>query len=231
MKARILDTEAIIRLSMEEGAPQVQRVAQGEVLDLGRVLINQGVQWVEVMDGNYRRGFIRGDTKVFFLKQMSVKQDEVIVYDLPAPTALEKSRYIKGTVFTQTDEKDVDGTIWVEVKDENGNTGFIKDTGALAPVAAPAGPPVLPAAVPGAAPGTSYPPGTTPPPLWNAPTMTPAQVREAERKAGRNQMIFGAIFFVAGCLITALTFSSATSSGGYYWVCYGPIIYGPIAFF
>lgn len=227
MKARILDSEAIIRLSMEDTAPQVQRVAQGEELDLGRVLTNQGMQWVEVMDGNYRRGFIRGDTKVFFIKQMKVDAEEVIVYDLPAPTALEKSRYIKGTVFTQTDEKDVEGTTWIEIKDDNGNTGYIKDKAALVSLTAPATPPATPPALT----GTVLPAGVGAPPVWTAPTMAPEQIREAERKAGKNQMIWGAVIFVVGCAITALTFSAAMDSGGYYWICYGPVIYGPISFF
>jgi len=65
MKARILDNSLIIHLSMDEASPEVQRLTNGAEVDLGRVLVSNGVQWVEVMEGSFLKGFIKGDTKVF----------------------------------------------------------------------------------------------------------------------------------------------------------------------
>jgi hypothetical protein len=219
MKARILDNSVVVHLSTDETSPEVQRLALGAEVELGRVLTYNAVQWVEVLDGTFVKGFIRGDTKVYFIKKMIVDQDEMIVYDMAAPTALEKARYIKGTILYTLDETKVAEQDWIQVRDENGNVGFIhKDTVLkdAEPAAVPPPPP----------PGAPY-PGA---PFPQTPEMREA-IRIAERKAGRNQMLLGALMFVAGCAVTALTYSSASTGGGYYWLCFGPIIFGPVYFF
>jgi len=211
----------VVHLSTDETSPEVQRLDLGAEVELGRVLTNNFVQWVEVLEGTFVKGFIRGDTKVYFIKKMIVDQDEVIVYDMAAPTALEKARYIKGTILYKLDETKVAEQDWIQVKDENGNVGFIhKDT-----VLKDAEPVVVPPPPPsgGPIPGVPFTP---------TPEMREA-LRISERKAGRNQMLIGALMFVAGCAITAISYSAATSSssGGYYWLCFGPVIFGPVYFF
>ncbi|HET9622294.1 MAG TPA: hypothetical protein VFP84_13065 [Kofleriaceae bacterium] len=74
-----------------------------------------------------------------------------------------------------------------------------------------------------------------------APPPSPEQLRkreEAEREQAalrrshaRNLMITGAALFAVGAIITAVTFSSASSpSGGTYLVAYGPMFAGVIRF-
>jgi hypothetical protein len=223
VKARILQDNVIVHLSTDEISPEVQRLSQGAEVELGRVLTNQGVQWVELLEGSFVKGFIRGDTRVYFIKKIVVDQDEVIVYDMAAPTALEKARYIKGTVLYALDDTKVAEQDWLQVRDENGNVGFIhKDTKLKADEPAAAPPPQQPQ------PGTAY-PGT---PFVQTPEMREA-IRLKERNSGRNMMIIGVVMFIAGCAVTALSYSAASSSssGGYYWLCFGPIIFGPVYFF
>jgi hypothetical protein len=43
-------------------------------------------------------------------------------------------------------------------------------------------------------------------------------------------MIFGAIWCIGGILVTAITYSQATQSGGTYYVTWGAIIFGGIQF-
>jgi len=153
---------------------------------------------------------------------MIVNQDEVIVYDMAAPTAIEKARYIKGTVLYKLNELTVNDQGWFEVRDENGNSGFIhketllKDAEPPAPAASP--PPQYSTGAPGAT-------------FRPTPEMQ-VDIRRKEKEAGRNQMIWGGLMAVAGCIVTAVTFSAATSgSSSYYLLCWGPVIFGIISFF
>lgn len=234
MKARILEDNVVIHLSTDNNSPSVQQLFKGAEVDLGRVLTNAGQQWVEVMDGTFVKGFIPGTTKVYFVKKIIVDQDQVIVYDIAAPTAQERARYIKGTVLYKINELKEAEQEWIEVRDENGNTGFIhKDTvlkdGEPAAVPPPGAVPYPGAPAPAAPiPGMPYP---------GAPFMPTPQQREAiriqERNSGRNMMLIGALMFVGGIVVTALSYSLASSgsSGGYYWLCFGPVIFGPVYFF
>lgn len=224
MKARILENNVIVHLSTDEASPEVQRLALGAEVELGRVLVNNGVQWVEVLEGAFVKGFIKGATKVYFVKKMIVDQENVVVYDMAAPTAMEKARYIKGTVLYKLDETRVAEQDWIQVRDENGNVGYIHKETILKdaePAAAPP-PPQQPQ------PGVAY-PGA---PFAQTPEMREA-IRIQERNSGRNMMIIGVLMFAAGCVVTAVSYSAATSGsgGGYYWLCFGPIIFGPIYFF
>lgn len=234
MKARILENNVVIHLSTDENSPVVQQVPLGTELDLGRVLTNNGVQWVEVMDGAFVKGFIHGGTKVYFVKKMLVNQDEVIMYDMAAPTALERARYIKGTVLYTLDETKAAEQDWIQVRDENGNVGFIHKETALKDTAPVAAPPIATAPYPGAPIPAGPIPGA---PFPGAPFMPTPEQREAiriqERNSGRNMMLIGALMFVGGIIVTVLSYSMAasSSSGGYYWLCFGPVIFGPIYFF
>ena len=57
--------------------------------------------------------------------------------------------------------------------------------------------------------------------------------KQAAGKRGRVQMAIGAVLAVVGVIITAVTYSNASSnpSGGRYFVAYGPIIFGLLLFF
>ena len=59
------------------------------------------------------------------------------------------------------------------------------------------------------------------------------QLNGVDRKAGRKDMIWGALWFIGGSLVTLITYSNASSSpsGGRYTVAYGAIIFGLIQFF
>jgi hypothetical protein len=99
-----------------------------------------------------------------------------------------------------------------------------------------------PAAPPPAAPG--YPPIgsniaararpiSTPPP-WTGPEGAAfiQSSYEAERRAAKSKNItFGALLLVAGIIVTAVTYDSASQSGGTYIVAWGPMVYGAIRLF
>jgi hypothetical protein len=56
--------------------------------------------------------------------------------------------------------------------------------------------------------------------------------REAVREAGRSNMLYGALWFIGGLLVTLATFSFAQGSGGgTYVVAWGAMIGGAIQFF
>jgi len=49
--------------------------------------------------------------------------------------------------------------------------------------------------------------------------------------AAKMKMLFGGIMFVFGAGATILSYSYASSTGGVYWIVYGPVIAGLIQFF
>jgi hypothetical protein len=53
--------------------------------------------------------------------------------------------------------------------------------------------------------------------------------REAQRRArGNSQLAVGALLLVIGVVITAVTYSSVSTSGGTYIIAYGPMLLGAI---
>ena len=50
------------------------------------------------------------------------------------------------------------------------------------------------------------------------------------KKTGLQNMLIGGLFFVVGTIITISTYSSASISGGTYYICWGAILFGAIQF-
>ncbi len=57
------------------------------------------------------------------------------------------------------------------------------------------------------------------------------QIKSAKKSRASKDMIFGALWCVGGLIVTAVTYSSASSGGGTYVVAWGAIIFGAIQFF
>jgi hypothetical protein len=83
---------------------------------------------------------------------------------------------------------------------------------------------------PGAQPGMTYQPGE---PVGVPPFQGMGQPNMANiaRNRGIRQIVIGAVIFVIGLIITVATYSAASSSstGGTYFVAYGPMIIGVVA--
>ncbi len=56
------------------------------------------------------------------------------------------------------------------------------------------------------------------------------QINKSRKKGGNKDMLFGALWLFGGIIVTAVTYSSASSGGGRYVVAYGAIIFGAIQF-
>ena len=54
-------------------------------------------------------------------------------------------------------------------------------------------------------------------------------LKRAYRKAGVNNMLFGAIWCVGGIVVTAVTYQAA-SNGGHYIIAWGAVLFGAIQF-
>ncbi len=210
MKVRLLENNVKVHLSMDETSPSVGMLNSGTVVELGKVATVNNQPWVEIVDGTYVKGYIKGGTKVFGLHKYTLDQDEVVAFDLPAATGLEKARYKRGAVLEKVDELSDANKKWFKVKDEAGVEGYIDATTVLKelgvnPVGAP---PPLPAV--------------------GAPLKPPLSRKEQAKK----DMLSGAGIFILGLFVTIASFSMASSgSGGYYFLCWGPVIFGAIQFF
>jgi hypothetical protein len=76
-------------------------------------------------------------------------------------------------------------------------------------------------------------PVSTPPP-WTGPDAGgfAQSAYEADRRAAKAKNItFGAALLVLGIIVTAVTYDSASQSGGTYIVAWGPMVYGAIRLF
>jgi hypothetical protein len=51
------------------------------------------------------------------------------------------------------------------------------------------------------------------------------------RSVAQRDMLFGGLWLLGGIIITVGTYVAASGSGGFYFITYGPIIYGLIRFF
>jgi hypothetical protein len=54
-------------------------------------------------------------------------------------------------------------------------------------------------------------------------------LKRAYRKVGVKNMLFGALWFVVGIVVTAVTYQSA-SHGGHYIIAWGAVLFGAIQF-
>jgi hypothetical protein len=52
------------------------------------------------------------------------------------------------------------------------------------------------------------------------------ELEREQRSRGARQLGLGALFLLAGIVITAVTYGGASQSGGTYVIAYGPIVYG-----
>ncbi|HEX3481430.1 MAG TPA: hypothetical protein VHT91_40735 [Kofleriaceae bacterium] len=63
------------------------------------------------------------------------------------------------------------------------------------------------------------------------PALEIALARDAERAKGRTDIGYGLVLLVIGIVLTAVTYGSASETGGTYIIAYGPIIVGLIRIF
>ena len=56
------------------------------------------------------------------------------------------------------------------------------------------------------------------------------QKQVVTKKTGLQNMLIGGAFFIIGTIVTIATYSSATSAGGSYYICWGAVIFGAIQF-
>ncbi len=210
MKVKLLENNVKVHLSMDETSPSVGMLNSGTVVELGKVATVNNQPWVEIVDGTYVKGYIKGGTKVFGFHKYSLDQEEVVAFDLPATTGLEKARFKRGAILEKIDEIADANKKWYKVRDETGIEGFIDATTVLKDLdgSPTGGPPPLPAA--------------------GVPLKPPLSRKEQAKR----DMLTGGGLFVVGLVVTIASFSAATSgSGGYYFLCWGPVIFGAIQFF
>ena len=54
---------------------------------------------------------------------------------------------------------------------------------------------------------------------------------KAINDAAKKNMIFGSLWLIGGCVVTAVTFAIASGGGGSYIIAWGAIVFGAIQFF
>jgi len=57
-----------------------------------------------------------------------------------------------------------------------------------------------------------------------------AEAAKATRASASRNMVFGALWCIGGILVTAITYSAASSGGGTYFVAWGAILFGGLQF-
>jgi hypothetical protein len=72
------------------------------------------------------------------------------------------------------------------------------------------------------------------PPAWQPPSgdaFAQSMYEASRRNAARSNILYGSLLLIAGILVTAITYDSASRSGGTYVLAWGPIVFGAIRIF
>jgi hypothetical protein len=56
------------------------------------------------------------------------------------------------------------------------------------------------------------------------------EAEPASKESGQKNMLVGALWCIGGIVVTAVTYSNASTSGGTYFVAWGPVLFGGIQF-
>lgn len=124
LKARVIEEKIDLYSDTRLESAIKKEIEVGEIISLGKTLKKNGKQWVEAMTGD-EKGFVLGNSMVFYIKKVKLNQNNVNVYQKPSLEAEIKEQYSKNAIFFMTDLVKKDGKEWVKVHDLSNKTGFI----------------------------------------------------------------------------------------------------------
>jgi hypothetical protein len=124
MIARLLDAETSFFAEMDPAGRTVDVLPIGTELALEKVQNSRGMDWVPAKLANGTTGYIKGDARVFMIKEVALLDPAVDVRAQPSDVAPPVRRIGKGHRFQLLEVVQSEGRDWVRIRDQVG-TGFV----------------------------------------------------------------------------------------------------------
>jgi hypothetical protein len=124
MKCKVMQQDAPLYPQPRAEGAALRSLQQGDIVELTRVKRAGGEQWLDVALPDGTRGFLPGKTPLFAMKRVMTNQPEVQLYNTPGRDSL-KATLKKGTVLDLQGLAELDGEKWIQVQDQDGNSGYV----------------------------------------------------------------------------------------------------------
>jgi hypothetical protein len=239
MYVKILEPTSV-RLQPHRAGMTVRMLPVGEQVDLGLTVTGEGGQWITINLPDGRTGYLPPDAKVFKVRDVTVAQPGLDVYQSPVMGSAVLMSCKWGSTLRVTGLTGEGADQWAEVITQTGQCGFIMPGSRVTEVAQQASTPAFqqPQAQGFQRPYTpSYQPSNAG--GFQRPTPNAYQAvgprangtdRDDRRADAMKNIAVGGLICLAGIVITAVSYSMA-SGGGRYFITWGAIVFGGIRFF
>ena len=239
MYVKILE-QTSVRLQPHWASMSVRNLQVGEQVDLGSAVQGEGGQWVPISLSDGRTGYLPGDAKVFRMRDVTVAQPGLDVYQTPVMGSAIMMSCKWGNILTVTGLAGEGANQWAEVITPTGEYGFIMPGSKVTEVVPQASAPVFqqPQAQGFQRPYTqSFQPANAggfqrPNPNVSQPVSPRVfqDDRDDRRASAIKNIAAGGLICLAGIVITGISYSMA-AGGGRYVITWGAIVFGGIRFF
>ena len=127
MKARILDAQTLVYSEPDLNSQAITQVYAGQEVELGNVKKKGEMKWVKVkLATTGQEGYLRGDSRVFIIKLVSLLQNNAKVYNAPSMSSFPKAELKKNDKFYMLEVVKEEDKSWVKIRDLKGSEGFIE---------------------------------------------------------------------------------------------------------
>ena len=125
MRVKLVSESTLIYPEPASNSSQSIELKFGDEFEIGSLLKKDGKKWIEVTLLDGRRGYMLGETSIYELYKITLRQDSVNSYENPSVDSIVRHTYKKGDQFYLRTNWKV-GDEWVRIIDLSGNEGFIR---------------------------------------------------------------------------------------------------------
>jgi hypothetical protein len=125
MKARIVEPQVKVFSEPDVNSLSISSLSAGDEVDYSGMRWKAWKSWAMVTLANGQKGYLPAETKIFFIKQAVLLQNDIQVYSEPTKLSLIKQTLQKKNRFYITKIIDKDTKSWVKIRDLSGNEGYI----------------------------------------------------------------------------------------------------------
>jgi uncharacterized protein YgiM (DUF1202 family) len=125
MTARVINHPAKVYEVPDSKSSPFTELKVGTEVELGKTKKKGGNTWVAVSFANGQNGYLPGDTEIFQIRLVMLREDKVNIYSEPSASSSIKTSCGRNTKLFLTDLVSHHGRTWVKIRDADGNDGYI----------------------------------------------------------------------------------------------------------
>jgi hypothetical protein len=125
MTARIVNRPAKFYQTPDVHSSPLTELKVGTEVELGRIKKKGGKTWVAVSLKDGQKGYLPGDTEIFQIRLVQLREAGVEIHSEPSASSPIQSTGDRTTRLYLTDLLSRQSKNWVEVRDMDGNVGYI----------------------------------------------------------------------------------------------------------